>query len=130
MVTIARDVKSRWSSTRVGPGYWTIGYENRAIADQHFRNDRVDAGEIGRGHNVTALYEVLLSEDHAAELATVRMRWEAPGADKLHPSGHSDSRPKLCTETPALASNDTRMAFAAATFAEVLAGHRTPKSST
>jgi Ca-activated chloride channel family protein len=37
-----------------------LGYENRAIADQDFRNDRVDAGEIGAGHQVTALYELVL----------------------------------------------------------------------
>jgi Ca-activated chloride channel family protein len=40
--------------------YRLLGYENRAIADQDFRNDIVDAGEIGAGHQVTALYELVL----------------------------------------------------------------------
>lgn len=121
MVTIARDVKIQVEfHPESVQAYRLIGYENRAIADQHFRNDRVDAGEIGSGHNVTALYEVLLSEDHAAELATVRMRWEAPGADKAASERAFRFPAEALQETPALASNDTRMAFAAATFAEVL----------
>jgi Ca-activated chloride channel family protein len=42
-----------------------IGYENRAIANQDFRNDTVDAGEVGAGHNVTALYEVKFRDEVA-----------------------------------------------------------------
>ncbi|HCH62053.1 MAG: hypothetical protein CL927_02090 [Deltaproteobacteria bacterium] len=123
MVTIARDVKIQVEfQPESVQAYRLIGYENRAIADQHFRNDRVDAGEIGSGHNVTALYEVLLSEDHGTDLATVRMRWEAPGADKAA-SERAFSFPHdgLQASVP-LASKDTRLAFAAATFAEVLRG--------
>jgi Ca-activated chloride channel family protein len=41
--------------------YRLLGYENRAIADQDFRDDKVDAGEVGTGHRVTALYEVILN---------------------------------------------------------------------
>ncbi|MGI9529943.1 MAG: YfbK domain-containing protein [Acidimicrobiia bacterium] len=40
-----------------------VGYENRDIDDRDFRSDSVDAGEIGAGHSVTALYEVTLAED-------------------------------------------------------------------
>ena len=58
--------------------YRLIGFENRDIADEDFRNDEVDAGEIGAGHNVTALYEFKLFEDARGEVANVMMRWEDP----------------------------------------------------
>lgn len=63
--------------------YRLLGFENRAIADDQFRNDSVDAGEIGAGHEVTALYEVTLTAPITqlgnAELATVYLRWRDPG---------------------------------------------------
>jgi Ca-activated chloride channel family protein len=55
-----------------------MGYEDRAIADQNFRNDAVDAGEIGAGHSVTALYQVRLKPGTAGRIATVQLRWEDP----------------------------------------------------
>ena len=58
--------------------YRLIGYENRGIADQSFRNDAVDAGEIGAGHSVTALYAVLLRPGAQGRLATVQLRWQDP----------------------------------------------------
>ncbi len=59
--------------------YRLIGFENRDIADDEFRDDRVDAGEINAGHTVTALYEVVLARDtynSDEPFATVRLRWE------------------------------------------------------
>lgn len=59
--------------------YRLIGYENRAIADQDFRNDTVDAGEVGAGHSVTALYELALEDtdlDAAGVVATVYIRYQ------------------------------------------------------
>ena len=57
--------------------YRLIGYENRAIADEDFRNDEVDAGEIGAGHSVTALYELALeSEDAEGVIATAYIRYQ------------------------------------------------------
>jgi len=60
--------------------YRLIGYENRAVADESFRNDRVDGGEVGPGHSVTALYEVRLAEGAGtgAEAAKVDVRWLDP----------------------------------------------------
>ncbi|MCB9701212.1 MAG: von Willebrand factor type A domain-containing protein [Myxococcales bacterium] len=60
LVTIARDVKLQveFNPARV-KGYRQIGYENRQLADQDFDDDRKDAGELGAGHTVTALYEVI-----------------------------------------------------------------------
>ncbi len=58
--------------------YRLIGYENRAIADESFRDDSVDAGEIGAGHSVVALYAVELQPDASGWLATMRLRWQDP----------------------------------------------------
>ncbi len=58
--------------------YRLIGYENRAVADQDFRNDRVDAGEIGAGHSTTALYAVQFKSNAEGRIATVQMRWKDP----------------------------------------------------
>ncbi len=58
--------------------YRLIGYENRSISDQNFRNDAVDAGQIGAGHSVTALYAVVLRPGAQGRLATVQLRWRDP----------------------------------------------------
>jgi len=58
--------------------YRLIGYENRNIADRDFRNDKVDAGEIGSGHTVTALYELELAPGAGGKLCTVRVRAKQP----------------------------------------------------
>jgi Ca-activated chloride channel family protein len=60
LVTIAKDVKIQveFNPARVA-AYRLVGYENRALAAQDFNDDRKDAGEIGAGHTVTALYEVI-----------------------------------------------------------------------
>lgn len=58
--------------------YRLIGYENRAVADADFRNDAVDAGEIGAGHTVTALYAIQLRPGATGRLATMQLRWKDP----------------------------------------------------
>ena len=62
--------------------YRLIGYENRGVLDQDFRNDEVDAGELGAGHQATAIYEIELARgvdvDDRLELGVVRLRWEDP----------------------------------------------------
>jgi Ca-activated chloride channel family protein len=63
----------------VADRYRLIGYENRAIADEDFRNDTVDAGEVGAGHSITALYEVALEDDDLSPadlIATAYIRYE------------------------------------------------------
>lgn len=123
LITIARDVKLQVAfNPEAVAAYRLVGYENRAIADGDFRNDRVDAGEVGAGHNVTALYDVVLRDGYSRELATVRMRWEAPGADKAATEQSFVFGSRQLRETPALASKDLRMAYTAGTFAEVLRG--------
>ncbi len=58
--------------------YRLIGYENRAVADQDFRNNAVDAGEIGAGHSATAIYAVTFFPEAQGRIATVQLRWEDP----------------------------------------------------
>jgi Ca-activated chloride channel homolog len=66
-------------------GYRLIGYENRMLDDEQFTDDTVDAGELGAGHQVSALYEIELvggagTGDIAGE---VRLRWQEPGTDDV-----------------------------------------------
>jgi Ca-activated chloride channel homolog len=77
---VAQDVKIQveMNPTAV-KSYRLLGYENRDIADRDFRNDKVDAGEIGAGHQVTAVYELDLVEGAKGNLATVRVRAKEPG---------------------------------------------------
>jgi len=66
-------------NTDVTDRYRLLGYENRAVADEDFRNDTVDAGEVGAGHSVTALYELALQEgdlDADSVIATAYIRYQ------------------------------------------------------
>ncbi|GIG41356.1 vWA domain-containing protein [Cellulomonas phragmiteti] len=76
LVVAARDAKAQvtFDPAQVS-GYRLLGYENRAVADEDFRNDAVDGGEVFAGHATTALYEVALREGASSEpfvTATVR----------------------------------------------------------
>jgi Ca-activated chloride channel homolog len=77
--TIAMDAKVQVDfNPDVVMRYRLVGYENRAVADDDFRDNSVDAGEIGAGHSVTALYEVKLYPEAYGNIATVFMRWQDP----------------------------------------------------
>jgi Ca-activated chloride channel family protein len=77
--TIAKDAKIQVDfNPNTVRAYRLIGYEKRAIADQDFRNNAVDAGEVGAGHSVTALYEVSLNPESNDDAAIVRIRYEDP----------------------------------------------------
>lgn len=58
--------------------YRLVGYENRAIADQDFRNNEVDAAEFGAGHTAVAIYAVQLTPGAQGRMATVYLRWQDP----------------------------------------------------
>jgi len=99
--TIAKDVKIQIEfNPDVVSEYRLIGYENRALAREDFNNDQVDAGEIGAGHSVTALYEITLTGSEGervdplryrpaaganpareAEIAFLRLRYKAPDGE-------------------------------------------------
>ena len=100
LVTVAKDVKIQveFNPTQVA-GYRLVGYENRLLNQEDFHNDKVDAGEIGSGHTVTALYEILPAAGSSgaqqpelkyqtqgtpkgsSELLTVSLRYKAPNGD-------------------------------------------------
>lgn len=77
--TIAMDAKVQVDfNPEVVARYRLVGYENRDVADEDFRDNEVDAGELGAGHSVTALYEVKLYPQAFGRIATVYLRWEDP----------------------------------------------------
>ncbi|MFG2308551.1 von Willebrand factor type A domain-containing protein [Streptomyces sp. NPDC048566] len=61
-----------------------IGYDDRAVADEDFRDDRVDGGEVGPGHTVTALYAVRTRPGASGHLATATVRWLDPATRAPH----------------------------------------------
>jgi Ca-activated chloride channel homolog len=87
-ITIAKDVKIQieFNPAQIA-AYRLLGYENRVLAAQDFNNDKKDAGEIGAGHTVTALYELVpvgaMSEAAPARLGTDPLKYQQPGANVL-----------------------------------------------
>ena len=76
---IAKDTKVQVDfNPQVVRSFRLLGYENRDVADEDFRDDTVDAGEVGAGHSVTALYEMKLHGQAEGTLATVYLRYEDP----------------------------------------------------
>ncbi len=119
---IAKDVKIQVEfNPKAVTQYRLIGYENRDIADKDFRNDRVDAGELGAGHNVTALYEVVLADGAESLLATVRLRHKQPDGYDATEAAFKLTRADLAAKLSD-ASKDLQFAAAVAAFAEVLRG--------
>jgi Ca-activated chloride channel family protein len=116
---IAQDVKLQveFDPAQVAR-YRLVGYENRAIADIHFRDDKVDAGELGAGHTVTALYELELKPNAGDKLATVRVRAKKPRGEKATESAFPFSG-KALASTFASASEDLRFATAVMGAAEL-----------
>ena len=101
--------------------YRLIGYENRDLADKDFRNDDVAAGQVGWGHQVTAMYEVELTDAGKTQpFGVVRIRHKQPEADDVRRGCVRDARR---TGAPFdAASQDLRFAFAVAAFADVMRG--------
>jgi Ca-activated chloride channel homolog len=98
--------------------YRLVGYENRAIADLHFRDDKVDAGELGAGHSVTALYELELMPGAGEGLATVRVRAKKPRGETATERAFRFSGEALAS-TFAAAHKDLRFATAVMGAAEL-----------
>lgn len=119
MHLLARDVKLQLKfDPQYIESYRLLGYENRDIADRDFRNDAVDAGEVGAGHSVTALYELRFKPEaqelsRSQDFATLSLRYTRPkgGAQELTQGVRSSS-------SFATATQSTQLAVAVAELAE------------
>jgi Ca-activated chloride channel family protein len=103
LFTIAKDVKLQveFNPARVY-AYRLIGYENRLLADEDFNDDRKDAGEIGAGHSVTALYEVVpVGADSEVRVGTVdSLRYQRTGAEPVGAFGGEMMNVKVRYKAP------------------------------
>ncbi|SOY43049.1 putative lipoprotein, Von Willebrand factor type A domain [Cupriavidus taiwanensis] len=138
LATIARDVKIQVEfNPATVTEYRLIGYENRMLAREDFNNDKVDAGDIGAGHTVTALYELTLAGQPGlvdalryqraapapgrdGELAHVRLRYKLPAASTSQLLDVTVARQAL--RPLAQGDDDFRFAAAVAGFGQVLRG--------
>ncbi|MCU0490301.1 MAG: VWA domain-containing protein [Chloroflexaceae bacterium] len=115
---IAKDAKVQVEfNPEVVAAYRLLGYENRAVADADFRNDRIDAGEIGAGHTVTALYEVRLRG--MGDALKVSLRYTDPNDGVVREIAQPFSAANVSrdiSEAPA----SMRLAVVAASLAEYL----------
>jgi Ca-activated chloride channel family protein len=117
---IARDAKVQVDfDPAVVSRYRLIGYENRDVADQDFRNDSVDAGEVGTGHNVTALYEVKLNANAQGNALTVYVRYEDPETKQVNEIKQGFARSQFASRFEAT-SPRFQLAAAVAEYAEIL----------
>jgi Ca-activated chloride channel family protein len=138
LVTIAKDVKIQveFNPAQVAE-YRLIGYENRALRREDFANDKVDAGDIGAGHEVTALYELVpvgsgaeqlpplryggstaANAGKSGEIADLRLRYKRPGED----ASRLIDAPILASTLHAQPSATLRFAAAVAAYADALRG--------
>ena len=144
LVTIAKDVKIQVEfNPALVSEYRLIGYETRMLDREDFRNDKVDAGEVGAGHSVTAIYELTPANTDAgfippsryqntepnqsggfdSEFAFLKIRYKLPDAQ----SSTLVSQPVTIDdfyETVDSAPRDVRFAAAVAAFGELLRGGR------
>ena len=96
-----------------------LGYENRALAHEDFRKDDVDAGEVGSGHSVTALYEIKLHENADGKLATVFIRHENPDTQVVTEVSETISTNQL-KQSFEEATPEFQLVASVAEFAEIL----------
>lgn len=145
LMTIASDVKIQIEfNPTVVSEYRLIGYSNRQLANEDFNNDRVDAGEIGAGHTVTALYEIALHGEggekhsprryagqsdgksattvHADEIAELRLRYKLPGDKDSLLSSRLVSLPDPQALAEQGASESFRFSASVAAFGQLLRG--------
>lgn len=120
--TIAEDAKVQVEFSPAAVARWRlIGYENRDIPDEKFRDNTVDAGEIGAGHSVTALYEVQLTPQAAGKIASLHLRYRVPVTGELRETVR-DLRASELVPDWKNASPGFRLASLVAEFAETLRG--------
>ncbi len=117
---IAKDAKIQVDfNSEVVSRFRLLGYENRSLNHEQFRDDTVDAGEVGSGHQVTALYEVKLNPDAIGKLATVSIRYADPDNHRVSEVSEDISVSQLHKSFDA-APAMFRLAAGVAEFAEIL----------
>ena len=143
LFTIAKDVKIQ---VEFNPGkvaeYRLIGYETRALKREDFRNDKIDAGDIGAGHSVTAIYEIspvgsnsrMLPDNRYTrttekpkssfgdEYAFLKIRYKLPGEDKSRLITEPIRTTQEARDIDTPGYRDTRWATAVAAFGQLLKG--------
>ncbi len=118
--TIAKDSKVQVDfNPEVVSRYRLLGYENRRVDDQDFRDDTVDAGEVGAGHSVTALYELKLHDGASGSVATVYVRYEDSDSERIVETSQTLQRSDLLVRFDE-ASTRFQLAAVVAEFAEIL----------
>ncbi len=140
LFTIAKDVKIQVEfNPAVVSQYRLVGYENRILREQDFDNDAIDAGDIGAGHQVTAIYEVVpvgakgwiparryenqpdaKASQLAAEAAYIKLRYKRPDGDRSMLI--TRTLPAASLRTAAVPTGDFAFATAVAAFAQKLRG--------
>jgi Ca-activated chloride channel family protein len=129
--TLASDAKAQVEfNPEAVSRYRLLGYENRDIADERFRDDTVDAGEIGAGHAVTALYEIKLHKGvgKRERLATLHLRYRSKATDEIVESS-IDVRLRDLAPSWERGSAALQLSSLAAEFAEILKGSYWAKDS-
>ena len=140
LATVAQDVKIQVEfNPKTVKEYRLIGYENRMLKQEDFNNDQVDAGDIGAGHSVTALYEIVpvgqsgwLDESRYQATSTVttgsnqeyaflKLRYKKPGEKQ---SVLLSSPIKVASKSLVQANDDTRFALAVANYGQLLQGDK------
>ena len=117
---IAKDAKVQVDfNPQVVSRFRLLGYENRRLDHEDFRDDKADGGEIGSGHSVTALYEFKLHEGATGQLATVFIRHEDPDTRRISEINEEIFTTQL-NKTFEEASPEFQLAGTVAEFAEIL----------
>ena len=118
--TIAKDSKVQVDfNPEVVSRYRLLGYENRRVDDQDFRNDAVDAGEVGAGHSVTALYELKLHDDANGSVGSVFVRYEDSDSGQIVETSQTLQRSDMLSRFDD-APTSFQLAAVVAEFAELL----------
>ena len=118
--TVARDAKIQVEfDPDAVASFRRIGYENRALPDEFFRRDGVDAAEIGPGQSVTVLFEVELADGARGRLGKISVRFNEPGGEDGKELA-AEFRAEDFSKRFADASDDLRFSAAIAGFAEIL----------
>ncbi|NEC64598.1 von Willebrand factor type A domain-containing protein [Streptomyces sp. SID9727] len=123
----ARDAKAQVAFDRkTVERFKLIGYEDREVADDDFRDDTVDGGEVGPGHTVTALYAVRLRDGASGHVATATVRWLDPKTREPHEKTGSVTTGAITGKLWDGRSTRLQVTAVAAYFAENLRGTGLP----